>query len=60
MYFDYYPVGSSTPISQKVTNLQLAKYIATDWIPRVPISMMNGFADVLNNILEVQKIWQGD
>ncbi|RIK33488.1 MAG: hypothetical protein DCC55_34855 [Chloroflexi bacterium] len=60
MYFDYFPAGSSTPKRVKITEVELAKYIATDWMPGLPITIMNGFADVLRGVLETEEIQHHD
>jgi hypothetical protein len=51
MRFDYYPVGSSTPVSESVSALELAKYIASDWMPGVPPESQNALATVLRSVL---------
>lgn len=51
MYFQYYPVGESTVKKESVTDLEIASYIATEWFPNVPYSVINGFAEVIGNVL---------
>lgn len=54
MKFDYYPVGTKDYDLSSVAGTQLAKYIATDWFPGVPTSAVNGFADIICSVLNVE------
>ena len=51
MVFDYFPVGSSGPQKNRTTPLELAKYLAFEWLPNVPYAAINGLTSVLDNAL---------
>lgn len=53
---DYYEVGSFTSVARPIGLLQLASYIASDWLPGVPNSVVNGFGEVLGGVLEKKQL----
>lgn len=59
MYINYYPVGNQSPVRRAIGLNQIAAYIGTEWLPNIPISAINGLADVVRSFLvtEQQNQW---
>ena len=49
---EYYDVGCSKPVVRPIILLDLAKHVATEWMPGVPNPVIDGLAGVLYGVLE--------
>lgn len=56
MYVNYCKVGTSNSTPLQISLPEIALNIVTDWLPTVPHALAPGFADFLNEFLEVRPL----
>ena len=56
MNIDFYPANSLAPKTRAISELKIAAYAATEWIPNTPHALINGMADIARSAMVKEMI----